>query len=281
MKLIYATFAAAVMAAITAGEGRADEPVSDPTGVSPYGKTVCEGRTWDYYMGNIYLEGGYMVLYGYHFDGRQSVGEQEYAVFRDGDDNAIALMREEDEKIYLYVPSPDDDTLPQYEIMVDGMTITGEILLYDFSLNVGERFIIPGFDNGSGTHGMLFEFEVKATSTFEVDGENFITQQFCCVSEPTDEVFTAIEGVGNTEGLLPCPQMLVKINGLNSTNFRVIRVTDDKLGVLYENKELLADVETPVAAEEDSAIYDILGRRVTVPVAGNIYIRDGKKILWK
>ena len=68
---------------------------------------------------------------------------------------------------------------------------------------------------------------------------------------------------------------------LQKIYYNLLRVTDADGGILYENKELLADVATPVAAEEDSAIYDILGRRVTVPVAGNIYIRDGKKILWK
>ncbi|MDE6806431.1 MAG: hypothetical protein K2J05_06460, partial [Muribaculaceae bacterium] len=60
-----------------------------------------------------------------------------------------------------------------------------------------------------------------------------------------------------------------------------VRVTDDKLGVLYENDRFWAGVSAPSTDEETIAIYDILGRRVTVPVAGNIYIRAGKKILWK
>ncbi|MBD5164668.1 hypothetical protein, partial [Helicobacter sp.] len=93
--------------------------------------------------------------------------------------------------------------------------------------------------------------------------------------------FKAIEGAGNVSGLLPYPQIANYSSGMFKSIFHLLRVTDADGGVLYENKELIADVATPIAAEEDSAIYDILGRRVTVPVAGNIYIRDGKKILWK
>ena len=103
MKLIYATFAAAVMAAIAASEARADEPVSDPTSVSPYGKTVCEGRTWDYYLEEITPDNPHLSreMTGYHFSGTEVVGEQVYAVFRDAEDNPLALMREEDRKLYL------------------------------------------------------------------------------------------------------------------------------------------------------------------------------------
>lgn len=32
---------------------------------------------------------------------------------------------------------------------------------------------------------------------------------------------------------------------------------------------------------QDSAIYDLLGRKVEIPVTGNIYIKNGKKIIFK
>lgn len=46
-------------------------------------------------------------------------------------------------------------------------------------------------------------------------------------------------------------------------------------------RDVIGVAGVPAASEEDSAIYDILGRRVTAPEPGHIYIRDGRKILWK
>ena len=251
--------------------------------VSPYGKTVCEGRTWDYYL----ALGGYpeesRVLYGYHFDGVKAVGGQLYAVFCDGEDKPLALMREYAQKVYLYVPGQDEETLPGAHIEVGDKSgnVTGDVLLYDFSLEPRDRFVSPCFGNGVGDYGVLYDFEIMNTSTFDFNGESYCIQDFETGTGFNREVFKTIEGVGNTSGLLPCPQMLIRVTGLNFRDYTPVRVTDDKGGVLYEDEKFWADVTTPVASEEPSAIYDILGRRVTVPVAGNIYIRDGKKILWK
>ena len=253
------------------------------TTVSPYGKTVCEGRTWDYYL----ALGGYpeesRVLYGYHFDGVKAVGGQLYAVFCDGEDKPLALMREYAQKVYLYVPGQDEETLPGAHIEVGDKSgnVTGDVLLYDFSLEPRDRFVTPCFGNGVGDYGVLYDFEIMNTSTFDFNGESYCIQDFETGTGFNPEVFKSIEGVGNTSGLLPCPQMIIRVTGLNFRDYTPVRVTDDKLGVLYENDRFWAGVSAPSTDEETIAIYDILGRRVTVPVVGNIYIRDGKKILWK
>ena len=292
MKLIYATFAAAVMAAITAGEARADEPVSDPTGVSPYGKTVCEGRTWDYreYHWHPWEEEPVITLLaGYHFEGTKKVGDQEYAIFRDGDDKIVSLMREEAGKVYLYAPAPDEEVSVGYSLSILDYTdwdnpkpVTGEILVYDFTLEPGDLYICPCFDDyGNHDYADLKKFEITHVSDYEYQGMRYIIQNFEYILDPSFANLKVIEGAGNPEGMLPFPQIINVVAGLQKIYYNLLRVTDADGGILYENKELLADVATPIAAEEDSAVYDILGRRVTVPVAGNIYIRAGKKILWK
>lgn len=43
----------------------------------------------------------------------------------------------------------------------------------------------------------------------------------------------------------------------------------------------IESVEADPTAEADDTLYDLEGRRVTQPTAGHIYIRGGKKIVWK
>ena len=258
--------------------------------VSPYGKTVCEGRTWDYreYHWHPWEEEPVITLMpGYHFDGTQTVADRRYAVFRDGDDKTIALMREEEGKVYLYAPTPDEEPEVGYAISItdhsdwgNPITVTGEVLVYDFNLRAGDVYECPCFDDyGYNDRANLEKFKITATSTFEFQGESYTVQNLEYIQNPTFQ--EVIEGAGNPSGILPFPQMANVVPGMYKVWYNLLRVTDADGGVLYENKELIADVATPVAPEEDSAVYDILGRRVTVPVAGNIYIRDGKKILWK
>ncbi|MBD5164673.1 hypothetical protein, partial [Helicobacter sp.] len=187
MKLIYATFAAAVMAAIAVGEARADEPVSNPTGVSPYGKTVCEGRTWDYYLEDFYLEtSNSREVSGFHFNGIETVNERVYAVFRDAEENPLALMREEDRKVYLYVPAEDDVTSIGSGTSVyddERMPVTGEVLLYDFSIKTGGEFSSVGFDDLNMRYGILIQCEVTSDRMFEFGGEEFTVQEFNTVPD--------------------------------------------------------------------------------------------------
>lgn len=261
-------------------------------GSAQYGKTVCEGRTWDYrmYNGSPWYGPVIEVWSGYHFGGTRTIDNREYAVFRDGDDKTIALMREEAGKVYLYAPDPDEEASVGYSLSIMDYTdldnperVTGDVLVYDFTLQPGDVYVCPCFDDyGNQDYANLEKFEIRSTSTFEFQGERYSIQEFELLRDPLYTVFKVIEGAGNPNGMLPFPQIVNIVPGLNNIWYDLLRVTDADGGVLYENKELLAGVAgVPAASEEDSTIYDILGRRVTAPEAGHIYIRDGRKILWK
>lgn len=53
--------------------------------------------------------------------------------------------------------------------------------------------------------------------------------------------------------------------------------------IMIDNEDA-AGIENVIGAEtrqDDNAIYDLLGRRVTNPLPGTIYIRNGKKFVLK
>ena len=152
-----------------------------------YGKTVCEGRTWDYreYHWHPWEEEPVITLLaGYHFEGTKKVGDQEYAIFHDGDDKIVSLMREEAGKVYLYAPAPDEEVSVGYSLSILDYTdwdnpkpVTGEILVYDFTLEPGDLYICPCFDDyGNHDYADLKKFEITHVSDYEYQGMRYIIQ---------------------------------------------------------------------------------------------------------
>lgn len=183
-------------------------------------------------------------------------GEEEYI--------PVGEIATEGEKVYFY----------------DGMQKEW-LLMYDFSLQPGDGCIIYGTNglmltNHSDHPRYMVEclfIEDIADTELEMMTLNIWPYDINGGLEDVTYEVQWIRGLGSTV----CPYD-------NDTPFRkgddyYVREITLNGEILYSN--YAAGVLTPAASEEDSAIYDILGRRVTLPVSGNIYIRDGKKILWK
>ncbi len=254
----------------------------------PYGGTVCTGRTWDYVINSREPQEYHSVLSeGYCFKGVQQFQGKEYAVFCDPEDTPLAMMREEAGKVYLYVPGEDEKELPGYGIHIDAApgeeSVAGDVLLYDFTLEVGDRFTMPCFpDNGDLAYAMMMEFEVKSVSTHEFKAEEYATLEIECVSFPAYKTYTVIEGVGCPEGLLPFPQIANYTSCLQSTSYALYEVADAEGVILYKNSEVLPSGINTISDFDPNGktvVYDLYGQPVNSHQSGRIYISNGKKFI--
>ena len=69
------------------------------------------------------------------------------------------------------------------------------------------------------------------------------------------------------------------VNGSELT----INMTNSKLTIepILDTTEGIETVENSTITDQSSPIYDLSGRKITTPKAGNIYIQNGKKITWR
>ena len=89
---------------------------------------------------------------GFHFDGRMEDAGNDYDVFVDGAGRKVAGLRSEDGKVYLNTSQLTD----MYSFDIHG-TDEPEVLLYDFTCGVGDRFMTVGFDDRATWHGRVMD----------------------------------------------------------------------------------------------------------------------------
>lgn len=264
------------------------------TAKAQYGSTVREAILWDYEysISRWPLSPSDEIISGYHFSGTRIEDGKTYAIFRDNEDKELALVRQEDSKLFLYVPSEDSvGTEPPYVNAYDsaGERIYGDILLYDFSLQKGERFKSLGFDDMGELTAVLIEFEITDVYTEYYGDIPYRCQEFVeterleeCGGNPNDipNKYKVIEGVGNKVGLLPFPQIANYTSG-GCKYYAPYRVVDTTGTVLYGNPDTVAKIAMVTSGENETVYYDSYGRKTAIPSPGNIYICNGKKILMK
>ena len=194
-------------------------------------------------------------------------------------------VREEGQKVYIYVTPDDEEGNPEPVIVYDfetGKSITGDMLVYDFTLSRGDHYQAPAFDTTSGPMAYMADYEVIDTYVECYDGilyNSMIVRCVCGTVYP--EQIKIVEGVGSLSGLLPFPLAISTVIGYNRTYYNLLSVRDTSGNVIYQSP--LAGIEDVVTEtnEKPTSIYDLYGKAVKKPLPGSIYIVDGKKILYK
>ena len=230
--------------------------------------------------------------YGYEYN--QDYNDYEIHVF-DVDDSYYkheGYLREENGKVYTLVANnitefgyPSQILFTPNSDFPDSYTLE-EKVLYDFTCKEGESY------TGLYTGGEAFEmtYIVRSIEAVEIDGEEHRLLKVCTDEDEYMEE-PIVEGVGIADnGCLTtidfhrpsCPCWNYIFNRVLSTDGRVLYraehaaeiPVDDFLGT-----DGIAEITDPSAT--DAPIYDILGRRITDPVPGQLYIQDGKKHIAK
>ena len=197
----------------------------------------------------------------------------EHAV--ESKDSVAAYMREEDERVYLllddrkhYIYDSDNDSNVKY-YPSEGE----ETMLYDFSVEVGDTF--NSIYSGCILTGMN---AVKVDNVIVGDRDAY---KITAVTDATRRTYDT----SDTSGL-----RLTKLINSNVDIPILTKVYD------YEGKELYSKADAPsqsnideidfypaqtIGKSESGVIMDLHGRTVTTPVSGSIYIRNGKKFVFK
>ena len=146
----------------------------------------------------------------------------------------------------------------------------GWVLVFDFSLNVGDNYMgLP----------------IESVDTIEVKGRQYRRLSFGLkTGYGKEKDYCWVEGIGSSlfgiyNGIYP-PTL---ISGI--TDHSVLSVYDgDEL--IFEEDDFMAPAVTAIKTftrdnSENSAFYDLQGRRLTAEPQRGLYIRDGKKYVVK
>ncbi|MDE7350241.1 MAG: hypothetical protein K2N25_04185 [Muribaculaceae bacterium] len=210
-------------------------------------------------------------------------------------DETQAWMREENGKVYLLL----DGWEPDPEMYSDSSSGLYEGLLYDFNAEDGSSYEgISQYCRYENSTGLYCEGSYLVTS---VGTEAVGDEEVKCWNvrfspkgqeELSPQVFPIVEGIGIIDygGLFYLETFYMTSGGSNFYNsFDCCMDLDGN--ILYPkdyNKELpgggLTSSVTEIGQEavaEAAPLYDILGRRITEPAPGQLYIQDGKKHIAK
>ncbi|MDE5849599.1 MAG: hypothetical protein K2H38_05615 [Muribaculaceae bacterium] len=204
-------------------------------------------------------------------------------------------LREEDGKVYSLVVT--DDSNKEYSELglytpdfpeLDSYRIE-EKVLYDFTCKEGETY--RGVHTGAW--GFEMDYKVTAIEHVEIDGEEHSLQRIAVyddwLEEWVDISDPIVEGIGiDGYGCLTtisfysvptCPCMDHIFNRVLSTDGRVVYRAENDCTEIPINDLFGVDGISEITESPESAapLYDILGRRITAPAPGQLYIQDGKK----
>ena len=270
-----------------------------------YVPTVREDRVWCY-QGHW----GPMIdyeLHYIHFDGTAEVGGKTYhkgVLFKSakydyvGNDTFVFMneterdvimyyLREEDGKVYQLqhldnsrYPDRVGGPLPE-NLNPDDYC---EGILYDWTLMEGDVFV-PEIDGGGGYDGdMVVEYGDEIT----IDGEECRVMGFSSFYPFVVNEYPFIEGIGCTYNGTVGHYYFVMLAGGGyysepdiDSYLKCVYNGEGKL--IYGEEVKLADgvndIITDKADDADAPVYDLMGRRVTNPLPGSVYIRDGRKFI--
>ncbi|MDE7419355.1 MAG: hypothetical protein K2N35_04010 [Muribaculaceae bacterium] len=197
-------------------------------------------------------------------------------------------LREEDGKVYtlicneglfgddwhniLYIPNGNDAHPADLE----------EKLLYDFTCKEGDSYNglhLTGYE----AHEMVYN--VKSVESIEIDGEQ--CRRLLVSPEGYDDFeLPMVEGVGidseygcltsiNFLYLPTCPCMDHIFNRLLSADGRTVYGDESSNIPIIGDLSVVYDITQP--SKDYTSIYDIMGRRISTPAPGQLYIQGGKK----
>lgn len=155
-------------------------------------------------------------------------------------------------------------------------------LLYDFGLQSGEATTVATASFPTSSSSIPIEYEVVCVgieSDYDNSGiermkiEVYDKDEYDSVSdqelEPIQEGYW-LKGIGSETGLIF--NVYFEMIGLDS---KLISASTPADGVIYRDKAAGVS-EVSVESIKDDSAYDMLGRKIEKPVAGQMYIQGGK-----
>ncbi|MDE6379441.1 MAG: hypothetical protein K2L11_03140 [Muribaculaceae bacterium] len=198
-------------------------------------------------------------------------------------------LREEEGKVYTLISNvvySDDRYFGHLYIPSGGEAHPSDLeekLLYDFTCKEGDTYV--GLHVFAETEEMVFK--VRAVESVEIDGES---HRLMLVSpEDYDYIeLPIVEGIGldseygclttiNFLYIPTCPCTDHIFNRVLSIDGKVLYPREDNRDRIPVADFLGVDNVIDNTKDKNASIYDMLGRRISSPASGQLYIRDGRK----
>ena len=278
-----------------------------------YKSMIRYDRVWEH----LYIHWGDRRAYYVRFGGTEEINGKTYhslEAFRevryeekDGKPYVVSVnddyydhegyLREEYGKVYtLVVKHVQDNGFEDLQLYTPDFSypdssIIEEKLLYDFTCKEGESY--GGMQIEVGFGGEV-DYKVNSIEHLDIDGEDYrvlrVAPYDVWNNEWHEYTEPIVEGIGiasygclttiNFLHLPTCPCYHHVFNRVLSTDGRVLYRTADMCVEVPLNDFMGVEgiVEQPAS---DAPLYDILGRRISAPAPGQLYIQDGKKHIAK
>ena len=275
-----------------------------PVSAEEYKSMIRYDRVWEC----LNLEGS-MYIKCMKFDGTEEINGKTYhriVTFRkstklgeayDIQDDVFeheGFLREDNGVVYTLIDECGKRYIPSMEAPAQNTDDLTEGILYDFNRKVGEEY--EGWTSSFDADKCLFR--VISESTIDIDGETYRSIEIASIDPYEGNLMPShifIEGIGAAEyGCLNYHEYSAMPTGMwcrNSIN-RVFDMDGNVIfkcldGCQYEDLQYgpfsATDgvVSITGQTDTDAPLYDILGRRITNPAPGQLYIQGGKKHIAK
>ncbi len=200
-------------------------------------------------------------------------------------------LREEDGKVYLLVLAADPEDKYQINIHLtwtpesEELPYIKEKLIYDFTCKESESYL------GLHIHEVADEmsYKVKFIESIEINGENH--RLLNVEPEGYENIeLSMVEGVGidseygclttiNFLDMPTCPCASYIFNRMLSMDGKVLYPGEDKSAQIPVSDFLGVDNITDQSKENNAHIYDMIGRCISTPAPGQLYIQGGQKLI--
>ena len=271
-----------------------------------YKSMIRYDRVWEC----LNLEGSYnqMFIKCMKFDGTEEINGKTYhrlVTFKKSNSSGggyniqddvfkhEGFLREDNGVIYTLMDEYGGRYIPSEEVSDLNTDNITEIALYDFNRKAGDVYEAWTFITGSACKS---QFKVISENMIEINGEMCRSLEVSSIDQYTGypmPAHTFIEGIGAGEyGCLNYHEYNDQPTGMWCCN-SINRVFDLDGNVIFKSLDgsmfgdlqygsFVSGVEAANNAPVVNApIYDILGRRITAPAPGQLYIQGGKKHIAK
>ena len=282
---------------------------------SAYEPMVRTDRIWEYYVDSYYpmYDIQKRALAQIRFDKKIEVGNKEYYRLTVKEetrwesvtdsitvnpkeykpDRVVAFMREENGKIWIAGEDASDKGNGSIFSVISSeealnSSNSRDLLLYDFTLNVGDSINhfghhCPGLTNSgffnSGEYLWPAKNVVAETGTVDVNG---VDSKYYLLKY-MDSRDIIIEGIGPAQSSLVRPEVEREMTMAGQREF-LNGVYDGEGNKIFGKWEFsvpanagISDVVAPVNA--DKRMYDLMGREIKEPAPGVVYIQGGRKLI--
>ena len=233
----------------------------------PYHPMLKEGKTWlykDHHFeekiddeGDVYDYDEYETDYNFVLKGDTVInGERAFKMYRESENGSskyVYAWIEQDKRVYR---------------IHEGTT--EKVLYYDFNLKRDNLW----YDNISGDKLFLHHVD-----TLNVNKQSYNRYHFYTYNWPS-EVFNWVEGIGSLDQgilfngyteILPCICDYITFE----------KCFEDGKQIFPQMNIPDAILSIPLKRKDNEAIYDLQGRKVTTPQKNGLYIKDGKKFIFR